>query len=244
MNLIGQTFHTLNPLRTLLGKELQAVLGSPVGYSIAAVFLLVLGYTFSLTLFNTKVANLQYIFHQMYVLSILLLPALTMRAFAEERRNETLELLLTAPVSEFTIVFAKFLATYVLVLGIYCGALVYAVILAMHGDPDVGPMVAGYLALACLAAALVSVGILISAFTENQVIAAAFSIGTFLMLWFIDSVTSYVPGWAQGVVINLSLIGHFKPLATGSVFASDIGYFVSVTMLALWLATRRLQERG
>ncbi len=231
-------------LRTLLGKEIHALLGSPVGYSIAAVFLLVLGYTFSLTLFNTKVANLQYIFHQMYVLSILLLPALTMRAFAEERRNETLELLLTAPVAEFSIVLAKFLATYLLVLGIYCGAIVYAVILAIHGEPDVGPMVSGYLALASLAAALVSVGILISCYTENQVIAAAFSIGIFLMLWFVDSVSVVLPGWSQGFVLNLSLIGHFKPIATGSVFASDIGYFLSITVFALWLATRRLQERA
>lgn len=231
-------------LRTLLGKELHALLGSPVGYSVAAVFLLVLGYTFSLTLFNTKVANLQYIFHQMYVLSILLLPALTMRTIAEERRNETLELLLTSPVAEFNIVLAKFIATYLLVLGIYCAAIVYAVILALHGEPDVGPMVSGYIALACLAAALVSVGILISCYTENQVMAAAFSVGIFLMLWFIDSVTIMLPGSLQGFALNFSLIGHFKPIATGSVFASDIGYFLSITLLALWLATRRLQERA
>ena len=219
------------------------MLGSPVGYSIAAVFLLVLGYTFSLTLFNTKVANLQYIFHQMYVLSILLLPALTMRAFAEERRNETLELLLTSPVAEISIVMAKFLATYLLVLGIYCGAIFYALVLWLYGEPDVGPMMTGYLALACLAATLVSVGILISCYTENQVMAAAFSVGIFLMLWFIDSVTVVLPGWLQGFALNFSLIGHFKPIATGSVFASDIGYFVSITLLSLWLATRRLQER-
>ena len=82
---------------------------SPIAYTVAAVFLLVLGYTFSLTLFATKVANLLYIFHQMYVLTILLVPALTMRAFAEERRTDTLELLLTAPVGELWIVLAKFL---------------------------------------------------------------------------------------------------------------------------------------
>ena len=90
----------MRTLRILFAKELNATLTSPIGYTVAAVFLLVLGYTFSLTLFVTKVANLQYIFHQMYVLSILLVPVLTMRAFAEERRSDTLELLLTAPVRE------------------------------------------------------------------------------------------------------------------------------------------------
>ena len=88
----------MRTLRILFAKELNATLTSPIGYTVAAVFLLVLGYTFSLTLFVTKVANLEYIFHQMYVLSILLVPVLTIRTFAEERRSETLELLLTAPV--------------------------------------------------------------------------------------------------------------------------------------------------
>ena len=107
----------MRTLRILFAKELNAVLTSPIGYTVAAVFLLVLGYTFSLTLFATKVANLQYIFHQMYVLSILLVPVLTMRSFAEERRSETLELLLTAPVREVSIVLAKYAATLTLVLG-------------------------------------------------------------------------------------------------------------------------------
>jgi ABC-2 type transport system permease protein len=101
----------MRTLRILFAKELNATLTSPVGYTVAAVFLLVLGYTFSLTLFVTKVANLQYIFHQMYVLSILLVPVLTMRTFAEERRSETLELLLTAPVRELSVVLAKYAAT-------------------------------------------------------------------------------------------------------------------------------------
>src|SRR4030095_16756811 len=77
-------------LGVLLRKELHATFTSPIAYAIGAVFLLVMGYTFSLTLFFTKVANLTYIFHQMYVLLVLLTPVLTMRAFAEERRTDTL----------------------------------------------------------------------------------------------------------------------------------------------------------
>ena len=119
----------MRTLRILFAKELNATLTSPIGYTVAAVFLLVLGYTFSLTLFVTKVANLQYIFHQMYVLSILLVPVLTMRTFAEERRSETLELLLTAPVRELSVVLAKYAATLTLVIGIFALTLVYAVIL-------------------------------------------------------------------------------------------------------------------
>src|SRR5438874_9142841 len=136
----------------LFRKELHGTFTSPIGYTVAAVFLLVLCYTFSLTLFATKVANLVYIFHQIYVLTILLVPALTMRAFAEERRNETLELLLTAPVREVWIVLAKFLAVFALVLGIYLGALAYAIVLEANGAPDWGPIASGYLAIVCHAA--------------------------------------------------------------------------------------------
>src|SRR5262245_68780 len=106
----------MKALAILLRKELHATFTSPIAYTVAAVFLLVLGYTFSLTLFATKIANLNYIFHQIYVLSILLVPVLTMRGFAEERRTDTLELLLTAPVREVWIVLAKFFAALALML--------------------------------------------------------------------------------------------------------------------------------
>ncbi len=101
----------MRSLAILFHKELHATFTSPIAYTMAAVFLLVLGYTFSLTLFATKVANLNYIFHQIYVLSILLVPVLTMRAFADERRTGTLELLLTSPVREILIVLANYFIT-------------------------------------------------------------------------------------------------------------------------------------
>lgn len=234
---------SLNAFGALLRKEFGAALMSPIAYTVGAVFLLVLGYTFALTLFATKVANLNYIFHQMYVLSILITPVLTMRAFAEERRNDTLELLLTAPVGEVWIVLAKFLATYAVMLAIYALAGVYALILGWVGDPDWGPILIGYVAMALLAALLVAVGVLASSLTENQVIAAALSLGLFLMLWFADSLAPMLPSSLEPLALNLSLIGHFKPMATGSVFVSDAMYFVTAALAALWLAARRLADR-
>ena len=233
----------MRTLAILLRKEMLATFGSPIAYTVAAVFLLVLGYTFSLTLFATKVANLLYIFHQMYVLTILLVPALTMRAIAEERRTDTLELLLTAPVGEVWIVLAKFLSVLALVLAMYAGAIVYAVVLDAYGSPDWGPIASGYLALVCHASLIVAIGLLMSSLTENQVVAAALTLGTGLMLWFADSVSYLLPPPFDVLAINLSLIGHFKPMVSGSVFVSDICYFVSLSLLALFLTTRRLAER-
>ena len=126
------------------------------------------------------------------MLSILLVPALTMRAFAEERRTDTLELLLTAPVREVWIVLAKFPPRW------RCDrhlrpTLAYAVVLGRYGEPDWGPIYGGYLALMLHAALLVAIGLLMSSLTENQVVAAALSLGTFLMLWFADSVAYLLP---------------------------------------------------
>jgi len=233
----------MSALGVLLRKELHATFTSPIAYTVAAVFLLVTGYTFSLTLFFTKVANLTYIFHQMYVLLILLVPVLTMRAFAEERRADTLELLLTAPVAEVWIVLAKFLAALVLVTGLLAASGAYAVILGIYGQPDWAPIYGGYLALFLLACLLVSIGTLTSSLTENQVVAATCSLGACLMLWFADSAAYMVPAPLDALVINLSLIGHFTTFVSGSLFLSDAGYYLTLSLLALFLTTRVVTDR-
>jgi ABC-2 type transport system permease protein len=233
----------MSALGILLRKELHATFTSSIAYTVAAVFLLVTGYTFSLTLFFTKVANLTYIFHQMYVLLILLVPVLTMRAFAEERRADTLELLLTAPVHEVWIVLAKFLAALALVACLLVASGAYAVVLGFYGEPDWAPIYGGYLALFLLACLLVSIGTLASSLTENQVVAATCSLGACLMLWFADSAAYMVPAPLDAVVINLSLIGHFTTFVSGSLFLSDAGYYLTLSLLALFLTTRVVTDR-
>ncbi|HEY3065869.1 MAG TPA: ABC transporter permease subunit [Methylomirabilota bacterium] len=233
----------MRTLGVLLRKELNATFTSPIAYTVGGVFLLVIGYTFSLTLFFTKVANLTYIFHQMYVLLVLLVPVLTMRTFAEERKTDTLELLLTAPVREIAIVLAKFFATLTLVLALLAVSSVYAVILGHYGQPDWGPIYGGYLALVLLAFLLIAVGMFASALTENQVVAAALSLGAFLMLWFADSASYLLPAPLDLVFVNLSLIGHFTTFVSGSLFLSDAGYYLTVALLGLFLTTRVIADR-
>lgn len=227
----------------LLRKELHATFTSAVAYAVGAVFLLVGGYTFSLTLFFSKVANLTYIFHQLYILLVLLVPVVTMRAFAEERKADTLELLLTAPVREAWLVLAKYLSAMALVALLLLCSFSYAAVLELYGQPDMAPIYGGYLALLLLASLLVSVGTLWSSLTENQVVAASASLGTFLMLWYADSMAYVLPPPFDVFFVNLSLIGHFSPFVTGSLFLSDVGYYVSITLLALFLTARVLSDR-
>src|SRR4029077_16326325 len=151
--------------------------------------------------------------------------------------------LLTAPVGEVWIVLAKFLSSLALVLCMYAGALGYATLPHSYGTRDWGPIASGYLALVCHGALIVAIGLLMSSLTENQVVAAALTLGTALMLWFADSVASLLPPPLDVLALNLSLIGHFKPMVSGSVFVSDIGYFVTASMLALFLTTWGLEQR-
>mgnify|MGYP005811375205 CR=1 FL=1 len=233
----------MSALGVLLRKELHATFTSPIAYVVSGVFLLVAGYTFALTLFFTKVANLIHLFHQVYVLLVLLTPVITMRAFAEERRSDTLELLLTAPVREIWIVLAKYLSAMALVATLLLLSFSYALILQAYGAPDLGPIYGGYVALLLLASLLVSVGAMWSSLTENQVVAASASLGTFLMLWFADSVAYVLPAPVDLFFVNASLLGHFAPMSRGSLFLSDVGYYVTGTLLALFLTTRVLADR-
>src|SRR5207248_9965058 len=137
----------------------------------------------------------------------------------------------------------KFCAALVLMIGIFAGTLAYAFILGLYGEPDWGPIYAGYLAVTLNAGLLVAIGLFMSCLTENQVVAAALSLGVFLMLWFADSVAYLLSPPFDVLAVNLSLIGHFKPMTSGSVFLSDAGNFVSICMLALFLTTRKIAER-
>jgi len=177
------------------------------------------------------------------VLLVLLVPVLTMRAFAEERRADTMELLLTAPVREVWIVLAKFGAALTLVVGLLGLSLTYAVILGLYGTPDWGPLYGGYLGLLLLACALIALGMLTSSLTDNKVVAATTALGLALMLWFADAAAYLLPAPLDLVVVNLSLIGHFTTFVSGSLFLSDAGYYLTLALLALFLTTRVLTER-
>jgi len=227
----------------LLGKELRALFYSPIAYIIIAVFLVLMGYSFTLTLFLNKFATLIHIFFQSAGLLFLLIPIITMRLFAEERKAGTLELLLTAPVRESQVVLAKYVASMAVVLAMIALTGTYGIVLALFGSPDLGPIYSGYIGLALLASTLVSLGLIVSALTSNQVVAAIVTIGISFLLWTIDSLAGMMPEGLERILISLSLLAHFTPFATGALYTSDVGFFVSTTLLALFLAMRALARR-
>ena len=227
----------------LLVKEEKAIFTSPIAYVVLSVFLLIMGYTFTLTLFVSHVPTLVHLFFQIYVLFLLTVPIITMRLVAEERRLRTIEMLLTAPVSEPVVVFAKYLASLSLIVLMLLLSGAYAIALGMLGQPDWGPICSGYLGLFLLGGALVAVGLFTSSLVSNQIIAALLSLSLFLLLWIIDHFGWMLPDPLDAFVVNLSLLVHFTPFATGSLFLSDAGFFISVALLGLFLSVRALARR-
>jgi ABC-2 type transport system permease protein len=233
----------MNPLLTLLAKETKALFASPIAYVVIAVFLLLMGYSFTAFLFLNKTSTLVHLFFQAAVLFLLIVPVLTMRQFAEERKTGTLELLLTAPVREIDIVLAKFLASMAVTVSMLAMTLTYAGVLQAYGEPDWGPIYSGYLGLVLFTAALVALGLTVSALTANQIVAAVVSLGLFLVLWMIDTLGSLLPYPFDNMVLSVSLLAHFTPLATGAMYLSDVGFFVSLILLGLFLSVRALARR-
>jgi ABC-2 type transport system permease protein len=233
----------MRPFLALLKKEEMALFTSPIAYVVMSVFLVIMGYTFTLTLFLTHGPTLVHLFLQIYVLFLLTVPIITMRLVAEERRLRTLEILLTSPLTEVSIVLAKFLASVSLIVVMLLLSYTYALTLAVMGAPDWGPIYSGYIGLFLLGAALVAIGLMTSSMVSNQVIAALLSLSIFLVLWIIDYLGWLLPDPFNALFVNLSLLVHFRPFATGSLFLSDAGYFLSVTLLGLFVSVRALAWR-
>lgn len=249
---------------TIVGKELRAYFVSPIAYVVLTGFLLLGGWFFFnllsrfnllLTLYTQfqqggEAANrlnlndyvLAPLMHNLSIVLVILVPMITMRAFAEEKKSGTYELLLTSPLRTGELVLGKFLASF-LFLCIMLGLTgVYPLILLLFGNPEVGVMAAGYLGLLLLATAFVSVGLLTSSFTENQIIAAVSGLVATLLL--------YIIGWpadAAGEVLGpllryLSVTEHFSDMVKGLIDTRGLIYFVSLIVLALFLTQRSVES--
>ena len=227
----------------LLLKEERAFFTSPIAYVVVAVFLVIMGYTFTLTLFLTHTTSLVHLFFQIFVLLLLTIPVITMRAVAEERRLRTLELVLTAPITEVQLILAKYVASLSLVTVMLLLSGAYPATVAIFGEPDWGPIYSGYLGLFLLGAALTGIGLMMSSLVGSQVIAALLSLSLFLVLWIIDDFGRLLPEPFDAFAVNLSLSVHFRPFATGSLFLSDAGYFLTLALLGLLFGVRALARR-
>jgi len=229
-------------------RELDSYFVSPIAYVAISVYLVIAGFFFWLEINfeaqNGAAPSMESQFGTMVFLLLIFAPPLTMRLLAEEQRMGTLELLLTSPVRDWEVVLGKFLASLGVLLLTIVITFAYALILRAYGNADLGPMATGYLGLFLAGSALLSIGILASSMTQNQVIAAVLSVAIILVLWVISAVGQLMRSLAATQVLNqLGFFEHTTNFWRGVIDTNDMVYFVSLMALMLFIATRILETR-
>ncbi|MBW7943607.1 MAG: ABC transporter permease, partial [Candidatus Kuenenia stuttgartiensis] len=180
---------------TIFEREINAYFLSPIAYVIIAVFMVFSGYFFSIMLGITQETTLRYsLAYTQFILSILT-PVITMRLLAEENKTGTVEPLMTAPITDFAVVFGKFLAAWALYNIMIAPTAFYIIFLAWVGSPDYGAIIASYIGLVLMGGLFVSVGMLVSAVTKNQIVAAVTGIVALLILLVIGLASAENEGW-------------------------------------------------
>ncbi len=248
---------------TIAGKEVRSYFTSPVAYVLLAAYLALAGYFFwallsafnqslqiysmmrnpeMLQRFNLNEMVIVPLLHNMAVLLIFIVPAITMRMFPEEKRAGTYELLLTSPVRVSEIVLGKFIGGLVLVLVMVALSGLFGVLVTIYGNPEIPLMLSGYFGLALMAAVFLAIGTLISSFTDNVVIAYVGALFALLLLYTIGWIGETIQGAGAAIVRYISITDHFQELTKGVIDTRDLVYFATVLVIGLFLTQRSVES--
>jgi len=247
----------------IAAKDIRSQFVSPIAYVVLTGFLLLGGWFFfnllarfnlllnlytsfrnpeAMEQLNLNAFVIAPLLHNLSVILVILVPVITMRSFAEEKRSGTYELLMTSPLSITEIVLGKFLGAFVFILIMVLLTGIYPLILVMYGNPEPGVILSGYLGLLLLATAFVTIGLLTSSLTENQIIAAVSCMVTLLLLYVISWPAETASETMAAGLKYLSITEHFGEMVKGVIDTRDLVYFASVILLSLFLTQRSVES--
>ena len=239
---------------TLINKEIRSFLGSLIGYIVIVVFLTTIGLIMWVFPGGTNVlengyANIDTLFYIAPWVFLFLVPAITMRLFAEESRTGTIELLLTKPLTDFQIVFAKYIAGFTLVLFSLLPTLVYFYSIYQLGNPvgniDIGGTIGSYFGLLFLGGVFVAIGVFASAITNNQIISFLVAVLLCALTFFGFEQLSMLEMFSEvdDVVLKLGINEHYISMSRGVIDTRDVIYFFGIIGLFLILTKTALSSR-
>jgi ABC-2 type transport system permease protein len=182
------------------------------------------------------------VFDNSMVIFLFVVPLITMRAYAEEKRSGTIELLMTSPITDFQIVMGKFLGAmslYGAMLGI---TLIHIAVLFAYGNPEWKPILTGYLGLVLLGGCFVSVGLFFSSLTKNQIVAGMFTFVVLLLLWVISWIGNFSGPTVERLTSYLSLTSHVDDFLRGVIDTQHIVYYLSFITLGLFLTAKAVDS--
>ncbi|BFU89687.1 MAG: hypothetical protein NTAFB01_08740 [Nitrospira sp.] len=252
----------MTPVQAVIAKELRGYFVSPIVYVVGAVFLLIFGllsYLYvgfagaqaiqlmqmqgGMAQINLNDLVFRNLFASMRIVLVIILPILTMRLFAEERKLRTFEFLMTSPIRISEIIVGKFVSVFLIYLGLVGLTVLVPTVLMLFSDFDWNPIWTGYLGMALLGALFLSVGVFASALTENQIVAAFVSFGMLLTIWLIAGLGSLFGDTTAGRIISyVSYMEHYERLVRGLIDTSDLIYFGSGLALMLFLTHRVVES--
>jgi ABC-2 type transport system permease protein len=243
-------------------KEMRLYFGSPVAYVVWTFFLLIAGWFFSQIFYFYSMSSMQSamnpqfgqslnptenvmrpLFSNMSVILLFFMPMLTMRLFAEEKRSGTIELLLTYPVRDGEVLAGKFLAAGFLYVLLLAFTALYPGMVGYFTRLEWGAVLTGYLGLLLLGATFLAVGLLISALTENQIVAGFGTFGVLLSLWVIGWGGDFAGGTMRTVLQYVSILEHMDSFGKGVIDTKDVVYYVTAIAFALFLTLRALEAK-
>ncbi len=241
-------------------KELRSYFASPIAYILIAIFAVLFGYFFyAATAFfamasmesqmsgqampmNINTQIISPLLGNTSVVALFLIPMITMRLFAEENRQGTMELLLTSPVRDWEIVIGKFLGAFLMYAAILAVSMIDVAMLFAYGNPAWQPMLAGYLGLLLQGSCLLAVGTYISTTTRNQIVAGGVTFAVCLLLWVLSWMTELGQSTAATVIAYCSVLTHFEPFSKGVIDSKDVVFYLTFIFFGLFLTTRSLES--
>ena len=232
----------MNNILSIAGRELRSYFVAPLAYAVAALFMLVAGYLFTLILYHTRQASMQPLFSNLSVMFLLITPALTMRLLADERKTGTIELLLTSPITDRDLVWGKFLASLLYLLFLLVLTLVYPIILiVLNAKPDWPVIWSGYLGTFLLGASFMAIGVFASSLTSNMIIAAMVTFAISLIVWLLPSAGQMFGGWVNDALTYISPINHQENLSRGLIDSTDLVFYASFILAFIFLTIRSVE---
>jgi gliding motility-associated transport system permease protein len=178
----------------------------------------------------------------MSVILLFMIPMITMALFSEEKKRGTIELLLTAPVTDAEVILGKFFAAASFFVILLATTWIPMAVLYIFGKPASGPILTAYLGLFLYSLSLVAVGMFISSLTENQIVAGVLSFGTFLLLWLVNVMANTAQGTSKAVLSYLSILDHLDDFMKGVLSTSNVIFYLSLTIVGVFLTYRSVDS--
>ncbi|MGN0462211.1 MAG: ABC transporter permease [Ruminococcus sp.] len=231
-------------MTAILKKELGSFFTSAVGYVVLAVYYFFAGLFFYYYCFRMDSKDMATVFSNMFMITVLVIPIITMKSLSEEKKQKTDQALLTSPLGLGEIVIGKFLGSLVMFLCCMLIYVLFALTLSFYSAPDWSVFIGNLLGTILLGASMIAINIFISSLTESMIISAIVGVCAGLVIFFIDSIAALVSvTWISTAISSLSFVGHYQNFTTGILSVSDMVFFLSVIALFSFLTLRVLEKR-